>query len=126
MEKIELSDEQVIIFANTVSEQIQHIKPSQETKKMLSELDKKYESTDKKVDRLGFSLDLHINDNKHFNEETSRKLNETSIKLEEIKTVVKDGLSGKAGKWVEAPMKILITTVSLGVLYALLELVIKK
>ena len=120
-----LSDDQIILFANTVANAT-HLKPSQETKKMFDELDKKYESTDKKVDRLGFSLDLHINDNKHFNEETSRKLDETSIKLEEIKTVVRDGLSGKAGKWVEAPMKILITTVSLGVLYALLELVIKK
>lgn len=94
MEKIEFSDEQVILFANTVSDRVQHIKPSQETKKMFDELDKKF-------DKLGHSVDLHINDFKHFSEEMTRRFDEHQKIQEKTLEELQKSIETKAGKWVE-------------------------
>lgn len=109
-----LTDDQVVLLASTVADKVAHLKSSPETKQMFEEMNKKQESTDRKVEKLGFTLDLHINDNKHFNEETSRK-------LDDLKKIVESGLKEKANKWVESSMKLVAVIVVTAVIGALMK-----
>lgn len=89
-----ISDEQLLKYAQSAVSQTSHLKPSLETKKMLDILDKKLDNTDKK-------LELHINDNEHFNNEMSRKLDDIREAIREQNVSFEKSLESKAGKWVE-------------------------
>lgn len=119
MEKIEFSDEQVILFANTVSDRVQHIKPSQDTKKMFDELDKKF-------DKLGHSVDLHVQDFKYFKDEMANKMDVHQRIQDETLKELRSQIDSKAGKWVEGALRWATYLIIGAVVVALLELVIKK
>ena len=119
MEKIEFSDEQVILFANTVSDRVQPVKSSQDTKKMFDELDKKF-------DKLGHSVDLHVQDFKYFKEEMSNKMDVHQRIQDETLKELRSQIDSKAGKWVEGALRWATYLIIGAVVVALLELVIKK
>ena len=130
MEKIEFSDEQVILFANTVSDRVQHIKPSQETKKMLEELDKKTNNLEKSLSSIDHKLDLHISDFKH-REESFKEFMDRHEKIQtetfrEIKAQLQTLGESKAGIWVERAIRRVLNTIVVAVVLSILALVVKQ
>ena len=130
MEKIEFSDEQVILFANTVSDRVQHIKPSQETKKMLEELDKKTNNLEKSLSSIDHKLDLHVSDFKH-REESFKEFMDRHEKIQtetfrEIKAQLQTLGESKAGIWVERAIRWVLYTIVGAVVLSILALVVKQ
>lgn len=89
-----ISDDQLVKLAQSVANMASHVKPSQETLVMIEELDKKF-------DKLGHSVDLHINDFKHFSEEMTRRFDEHQKIQEKTLEELQKSIETKAGKWVE-------------------------
>lgn len=114
-----INDDQLVLLAQSVANQVSHIKPSQETKKMFDELDKKF-------DKLGHSVDLHVQDFKYFKEEVTKAFDEHNRLQRESNQEMRERIDSKAGKWVEGALRWATYLIIGAVVVALLELVIKK
>lgn len=114
-----LNDDQLVSLAQTVADKVSHLKPSQETKKMFDELDKKF-------DKLGHSVDLHVQDFKYFKDEMANKMDVHQRIQDETLKELRSQIDNKAGKWVEGALRWATYLIIGAVIIALLEIVIKK
>jgi len=114
-----ISDDQIVLLAQSVADKVSHIKPSQETIKMLDELDKKF-------DKLGHSVDLHVKDFKYFKDEMANKMDVHQRIQDETLKELRSQIDSKAGKWVEGALRWVTYLIIWAVAAALLELVVKK
>ena len=123
---MELNDDQVILFANTVSKQIQHFNPSQKTLQMFEEMNKKNESMQKSVDSVEHKMDLHVQDFGHFKDTMATWMETHSKQEQERNDLIQKQLDSKADKWVQKTLSSIGWFVILAVIGALLGLVIIK
>lgn len=114
-----ISDDQIVLLVQSVANQASHLKPSQDTKKMFDELDKKF-------DKLGHSVDLHVQDFKYFKDEMANKMDVHQRIQDETLKELRSQIDSKAGKWVEGALRWATYLIIGAVVVALLELVIKK
>lgn len=114
-----INDDQLVLLAQSVADKVSHIKPSLETIKMFDELDKKF-------DKLGHSVDLHVQDFKYFKEEVTKAFDEHNRLQRESNQEMKERIDSKAGKWVEGALRWATYLIIGAVIVALLEIVIKK
>jgi len=114
-----INDDQLVLLAQSVADKVSHIKPSQETIKMFDELDKKF-------DKLGHSVDLHVQDFKYFKDEMANKMDVHQRIQDETLKELRSQIDSKAGKWVEGALRWATYLIIGAVVVALLELVIKK
>ena len=114
-----ISDDQLVKLAQSVANMASHVKPSKETLVMIEELDKKF-------DKLGHSVDLHVQDFKYFKDEMANKMDVHQRIQDETLKELRSQIDSKAGKWVEGALRWATYLIIGAVVVALLELVIKK
>ena len=128
------TDDQLIEFITKVSDsitnRIQHTSPSQKTKEMLEELDKKTNNLEKSLSNIDHKLDLHVSDFKH-REESFRDFMDRHEKIQtetfrEIKEQLKNLGDSKAGIWVERAIRWVLYTIVGAVVLSILALVVKQ
>ena len=116
---MEITNDQLVMLASTIADKVAHLKSSPETKKMFDDIDKK-------VDKLSNSLDLHINDFKHFSDEMARRMDEHQKVQDATLIELKSNLEKKAGKWVENALRWVSFLVIGAVIFAMLDTVLRK
>lgn len=128
------TDDQLIEFITKVSDsitnRIQHNSPSQKTKEMLEELDKKTNNLEKSLSNIDHKLDLHVSDFKH-REESFRDFMDRHEKIQtetfrEIKEQLKNLGDSKAGIWVERAIRWVLYTIVGAVVLSIMALVVKQ
>ena len=128
------TDDQLLEFITKVSDsitnRIQHNSPSQKTKEMLEELDKKTNNLEKSLSNIDHKLDLHVSDFKH-REESFRDFMDRHEKIQtetfrEIKEQLKNLGDSKAGIWVERAIRWVLYTIVGAVVLSIMALVVKQ
>ena len=128
------TDDQLLEFITKVSDsitnRIQHTSPSQKTKEMLEELDKKTNNLEKSLSSIDHKLDLHVSDFKH-REESFKDFMDRHEKVQtetfrEIKEQLKNLGDSKAGVWVERAIRWVLYTIVGAVVLSILALVVKQ
>ena len=128
------TDDQLIEFITKVSDsitnRIQHTSPSQKTKEMLEELDKKTNNLEKSLSNIDHKLDLHVSDFKH-REESFKEFMDRHEKIQtetfqEIKEQLKNLGDSKAGIWVERAIRWVLYTIVGAVVLSIMALVVKQ
>lgn len=128
------TDDQLLEFITKVSDsitnRIQHTSPSQKTKEMLEELDKKTNNLEKSLSSIDHKLDLHVSDFKH-REESFKEFMDRHEKIQtetfrEIKAQLQTLGESKAGIWVERAIRRVLYTIVGAVVLSILALVVKQ
>lgn len=128
------TDDQLLEFITKVSDsitnRIQHTSPSQKTKEMLEELDKKTNNLEKSLSNIDHKLDLHVSDFKH-REESFKEFMDRHEKIQtetfrEIKEQLKTLGDSKAGVWVERAIRWVLYTIVGAVVLSIMALVVKQ
>lgn len=114
-----ITDDQLVKIINSAADKAAHLRPSQETQKMIEDLDKKF-------DKLNHSVDLHVQDFKYFKEKMAESMDMHQKIQDETLKELKSQLDRKAGKWVEGALRWATYLVIGAVVIALLELILKR
>jgi len=122
---MELTDDNIIRLANTIADKIGHIQPSQKTKEMFEEMNKKTDTLQKGIDSMEHKMDLHVQDFRHFKESMTDCMSNHQKTQDDTLSELKKNMESKAGKWVEGTIKWAALLIIGGVLIALLETVLK-
>ena len=123
---MELNDETILLLSKSIANQISHINPSQKTKEMFDEMNKKNECMQKSVDSVEHKMDLHVQDFGHFKDTMATWMDTHSKQQQEHNVLIQKQLDSKADKWVQKTISSLGWFVILAVIGALLGLVIIK
>jgi len=123
---MELTDEKLILLAQSIADRVGHLNPSQKTLQMFEEMNKKNESMQKSVDSVEHKMDLHVQDFGHFKDTMATWMDTHSKQQQEHNVLIQKQLDSKADKWVQKTLSSLGWFVILAVIGALLGLVIIK
>lgn len=123
---MELTDEKLILLAQSIADRVGHLNPSQKTLQMFEEMNKKNESMQKSVDSVEHKMDLHVQDFRHFQDKMATWMETHSKQQQEHNVLIQKQLDSKADKWVQKTLSGLGWFVILAVIGALLGLVIIK